>query len=336
MCEHMVAIAAMCSHMVRHGSGWFAMGFTLHGLAERPGLCQDLRRDRSAVLSLLTLFDRLSRRRLPARHTDSASAMTSLTGRTVVVLHAHPDDESIFTGATIRRLVDAGARVVLVTATCGELGGSRISLAPDETLAERRLVELEWAAERLGVARLVLLGRRDSGLPGTADNVHPGALAAADADRLARRVAQLAIAESAEALVYDDPRGIYGHPDHVAVHQMGSRAAAMVGITGYETTVDRDQLRTAGPHLVDAAARATASGYGLPTEQISVTIEASGDELAAKRSAIAAHVSQVDSRITTADGFDAAYRFEWFRRSGPAALLDVAAARPAALAAALP
>ncbi len=261
--------------------------------------------------------------------------MTSLTGRTVVVMHAHPDDESIFTGVTIRRLADAGARVVLVTATCGELGGSRIPLAADETIAERRLVELEWAAERLGVARLVLLGRRDSGLPGTADNLHPGALAAADSDRLARRIAQLAISENAEALVYDDSRGVYGHPDHVAIHRLGSRAAEMVGITGYEFTVDRDRLRSAGPHLVVAAARATAIEYGLPGEQITLTIEASPDELVAKRAAIAAHVSQIDPRITGTEGFAAAYRIEWFRRTGPASLLDEAAARPA-LAGALP
>ena len=254
--------------------------------------------------------------------------MTSLSGRTVVVLHAHPDDESIFTGATIRRLTDVGVRVVLVTATCGELGGSRIPLAADETLAERRLVELEWAAERLGVARLVFLGRRDSGMPGTADNVHPGALAAADADRLSRRVAQLALAENAEALVYDDSRGIYGHPDHVAVHHIGSRAAAMVGITGYESTIDRDRLRAAGPHLVDAAAQATAVGYGLPAEQITLTVEASSDELAAKRAAIAAHVSQVDPRVTASDRFEAAYRFEWFRRAGAVTVLDEAAAHP--------
>ena len=51
-----------------------------------------------------------------------------LRGRTVVVVHAHPDDEAIFTGATIRRLADHGARVVLVTATHGELGRPKVPL----------------------------------------------------------------------------------------------------------------------------------------------------------------------------------------------------------------
>jgi LmbE family N-acetylglucosaminyl deacetylase len=248
--------------------------------------------------------------------------ISTTSGRTVLVLHAHPDDESIFTGATIRRLADAGTRVVLVTATCGELGGTRIPLAADETLAERRLVELEWAAERLGVARLVLLGRRDSGLPDTADNVHPGALAAADTDRLARRVAQLALAERVEAIVHDDPAGIYGHPDHLAVHRIGRTAASMVGITSYESTVDRDHVRGVDTHLVHAAARATAADYGMPSAEISLTVRASAEELAAKKAAITAHSSQVDPAISDRPGFDDAYRYEWFRRTGPITVMD--------------
>lgn len=246
----------------------------------------------------------------------------SLRGRTVLVLHAHPDDEAIFTGATMRRLADAGVRVVLVTATLGEVGGSRVTLAPDELVHERRLAELEWAAERLGVARLVLLGRRDSGLPDTVDNVHPSSLAMADTDRLARRVAQLAIAQNAEAIVYDDPRGIYGHPDHLAVHQIGSKVAAMVGITGYETTVDADHLTAADGHLVQAAALSTSSTFGLPTEHITTALTATGAELAAKKDAIAAYASQVDAADLAKPGFAEAYRYEWFRRTGVLGILD--------------
>src|SRR5512141_922732 len=96
-----------------------------------------------------------------------------LDGRTVVVVHAHPDDEAIFTGATIRRLADRGARVVLVTATAGELGTPRIPLPRGQTIGDVRRRELEAAAEELGVARLVLLGRRDSGLAGWDSTEHP-------------------------------------------------------------------------------------------------------------------------------------------------------------------
>lgn len=252
----------------------------------------------------------------------------TFSGRTVLFLHAHPDDESIFTGATMRRLADVGARVVLITATCGDLGGSRVPLATDETLAERRLTELEWAAERLGVARLVLLGRRDSGLPGTPDNVHPGALAGADPDRLARRIAQVALVENAEAIVYDDANGIYGHPDHMATHRIGSRAVELLGLTGYESTVDRRHVGGVDRHLLHEAARATGAEYGLDTAEITFTVEATGAELTAKRDAIAAHTSQVDSTTLSGPGFGAAYRYEWYRRSGPVAILDEAARAP--------
>src|SRR4051812_50112783 len=83
-----------------------------------------------------------------------------LRGQTVLVLHAHPDDEAIFTGLTLRRLADAGARTVLVMATSGELGESRVPLRPGETVSQRRVAELERAAELLGGARLGLLGGR--------------------------------------------------------------------------------------------------------------------------------------------------------------------------------
>src|SRR5829696_7484070 len=78
----------------------------------------------------------------------------ALTGRTVVVLHAHPDDEAIFTAAAMHRLAARGTRVVLVTATAGELGPVLRPLRPGESLATRRRRELERACETLAVARL--------------------------------------------------------------------------------------------------------------------------------------------------------------------------------------
>ena len=68
----------------------------------------------------------------------------SVAGRTVLFLHAHPDDEAVFTAATMRRLADAGARVVLVTATAGELGTPLVRLGPGETVAAR--ASRSWSA----------------------------------------------------------------------------------------------------------------------------------------------------------------------------------------------
>src|SRR4051794_41850597 len=101
-----------------------------------------------------------------------------LRRQTVLVPHARPDDEAIFTGLTRRRLADAGARTVLVVATDGDLGGSRVPLRRGETVRQRRRAELEQGAGMLGVARLVLLGQRDPGLPRRRSGAPPPALAA--------------------------------------------------------------------------------------------------------------------------------------------------------------
>jgi LmbE family N-acetylglucosaminyl deacetylase len=245
-------------------------------------------------------------------------AARSLAGRCAVVLHAHPDDEAIFTAATVHRLARAGARVVLVTATAGELGPVLRPLRAGETLAERRRAELERAAELLGVARLVLLGHRDSGMAGWSDNAHPEALAAADVPSLARRLAGLCAAEGAEALVHYDPGGIYGHPDHVAVHRIGAAAAALAGVTGYEATVDRAARRER--HLV---VRAAAGGQvGSDPAGIATVVTADAADLAAKRAAMAAHASQVPRSAVRRSGFAAAYGREWYRRTGGPGLLD--------------
>jgi LmbE family N-acetylglucosaminyl deacetylase len=245
-------------------------------------------------------------------------------GSTVLALHAHPDDEAIFTGLTLRRLADAGARVVLVLATAGELGESRVPMAHGETIAQRRIAELEHSAELLGVSRLVLLGQRDSGLPGWTSAAHPLALAGADPRLLARRVAKLADAEGAATLIYDDTQGIYGHPDHRGAHQVGHRAAALLGATSYLVTVDREHLglHAPGGHLVHGAAEAAAVGYGRPSDEIALAVRGTEDEQASKYAAILAHASQVDPEHVPADEFTTTYGTEWFRRAGAPGLLE--------------
>ncbi|MCU1675070.1 MAG: LmbE family protein [Frankiales bacterium] len=247
-------------------------------------------------------------------------ASDRLDGRTVVMLHAHPDDEAIFTGATIRRLADRGARVVLVTATAGEMGTPR---APVRDLAATRRAELEQAAEVLGVARLVLLGRRDSGLPGWESGSHARALVRSDLQALSRTLAALAEAERAEAVVAYDADGIYGHPDHVAVHLVGRHAAALAGVTSYEATVDREHLHFAGAHLLDDAVQPTERRtYGRVTAEITTAVAATPSELAAKRAAMLAHASQIGPEALDGPEFAETYELEWFVRRGQPALLE--------------
>ena len=241
---------------------------------------------------------------------------------TVVVLHAHPDDEAIFTGATIHRLARSGVRVVLVTATAGELGVPLTRLPRGTTVGAVRRKELEAAAERLGVARLVELGYRDSGMPGSPGSGHAKALDRADYDLLAHRVAHLVESEQASALLHYDANGIYGHPDHVAVHEIGRRAVALTGVTGYEATIDHEYLHFTDRHLVegDRPRQGRPSGVGLSTVEITTAVEAHDVDLVAKLDAMELHASQ----IPPVDRTSAAgpYGLEWYVRRGAPGVLE--------------
>jgi len=250
-----------------------------------------------------------------------------ISAHTVVVLHAHPDDEAIFTGLTVRRLADAGARVVVVTATDGAAGIPRVRLVRGETLRRRRLAELERACELLGAARLVVLGHADSG-------AHPGpyrrgTLGAAEPARVAREVARVADAEGAATLVHYDPRGIYPHVDHLQVHRAGALVVGRLGLTGYEATVDAAALR-AGPRHVLQGAAGDDLDVGVPAAQISVTVRAGVADLLAKMAAMAAHASQIGPADLHPVDFAAAYGREGFvRRGAVPGVLDALDALPA-------
>jgi LmbE family N-acetylglucosaminyl deacetylase len=246
-----------------------------------------------------------------------------MSAATAVVVHAHPDDEAIFTGATIHRLTESGVRVVLVTATSGEAGEPRVALRRGETMRERRVRELERACDLLGVARLVMLGYEDSGA-----HTGPyarGSLGAAHADDVARRVTAVAASEDASAVVHYDPRGIYGHVDHVQVHRAGARAAATLGVTGYEATVDGGALqgmsRGGYEHVLHAAAGHDAD-VGVPGTAISLAVDATPRGLAAKRAAMAAHASQIGPAYVEETRFATGYAREWFVRRGAPGLLE--------------
>lgn len=164
---------------------------------------------------------------------------------TLVAFHAHPDDECLTTGGTLAKAVDDGHRVVVVYATRGEVGEVPDGLlAEGETLVERRMVEVSRSAAALGVHRVEHLGYRDSGMLGTPDNDHPDAFWQADLDEAAGRLAAVLHDEGADVLLAYDENGNYGHPDHVQVHRVGVRAAALAGTPQVlEATVSRDRFR---------------------------------------------------------------------------------------------
>src|SRR5262249_2054339 len=111
---------------------------------------------------------------------------------TLVLFHAHPDDEGITTGGTLAGAAAEGHRGALVRATPGELGEVPDgALAPGETLRDRRVVEVNDAARILGAARVAFLDYHDSGMAGEDTNTAPGAFAAADVDEAAERLAAI-------------------------------------------------------------------------------------------------------------------------------------------------
>jgi len=253
--------------------------------------------------------------------------------KTLVFLHAHPDDEALLTSGTMARASAEGQRVVLVVATDGAAGLASSSMSVD--LAARRAAELDESARVLGVHRLVRLGYADSGLHGDEEQ-QPGGpvpLCRAPLEEAAQRVADVLAEEDADVLISYDRNGGYGHPDHVRVHEIGVRAAELAYTPRvFEATIPRDVLVR--------AIKAAGKVYRFPPEFDPTSFEraysASSDIthrvdvrrfVDAKRASMAAHASQA----TADDGdrtlaaflrmpkplFRKVFGTEWYRQSRP-------------------
>lgn len=186
--------------------------------------------------------------------TDAATLLDRAT--TVVLVHAHPDDETLSTGGLIAELVARGKRVAVLTATRGEMGevvpGSLERVLTGRELADHRETEVEGACRTLGVTDGAFLGdlparapharpRRytDSGmvwldeaetLAGPGPDAGPDALSLAHPGEVAADIAAYAEHLGADLLVSYDEFGGYGHPDHVALNDPTREAADALGI----------------------------------------------------------------------------------------------------------
>ena len=141
---------------------------------------------------------------------------------TVVVFHAHPDDEALLTGGTLARLVAEGHRVVLVVACDGLVMGAA---RPDG--GTERLDELRASGRVLGASRVLHLGYADSGHGAELYPDPPGRMrfVRAPIEEAAERLVVILREERAEILVGYDPNGGYRHRDHIRVHEVAERAA---------------------------------------------------------------------------------------------------------------
>jgi LmbE family N-acetylglucosaminyl deacetylase len=260
---------------------------------------------------------------------------------TLVTFHAHPDDESLLTAGVMAKAAAEGHRVVLVVATAGEVGEAAATYRDGdrEDLGTTRRAELARSAAILGVARVVELGYRDSGSApgGVAPAVGAdGTFAAASVDEAAERLAAILREEHADVLTTYDPNGGYGHPDHLQVHAVGQRAAALANTpVVLEATINRD-LMTMGVQLAgslgyevpDDFRPATFDAWFMPASELTHAVDVRAF-LAQKRASMAAHESQ---STTSGDGtrsiavflslpdeyFAMAFGTEWFIERGRA------------------
>ncbi|MDQ0794172.1 N-acetyl-1-D-myo-inositol-2-amino-2-deoxy-alpha-D-glucopyranoside deacetylase [Streptomyces sp. B1I3] len=169
--------------------------------------------------------------------------MKDLSARRLLLVHAHPDDESINNGATMARYAAEGAHVTLVTCTLGEEGEvippdlAHLAAGRDGTLGAHRIGELAAAMREIGVTDHRFLGGpgryRDSGMMGTEQNHRPGAFWDADLDEAAGHLVEVIRSVRPQVLITYDPDGGYGHPDHIQAHRVAMRAAELAADPGY-------------------------------------------------------------------------------------------------------
>lgn len=151
--------------------------------------------------------------------------MKQQDNRRLLAVLAHPDDETFGMGGTLALYAHRGVEVSLICATRGEVG----SVSPDllqnfNDIGALREEELRCAASCLGLTDVHMLGYRDSGMPGSPDNQHPKALAAAPVDEVASRVTNLIRQIRPQVVITSDPVGGYNHPDHIAIHRATLKA----------------------------------------------------------------------------------------------------------------
>jgi LmbE family N-acetylglucosaminyl deacetylase len=157
----------------------------------------------------------------------------------LLIVFAHPDDESLFAGA-MARYARQGVRVSLACATKGEAGEiSDPSLATPANLGTMREAELRCACDQIGISDLHLLGYCDSGMDGTLENDRTTAFIQADPDEIRSKLVALMRDLRPHVVITFEPKGWYGHPDHIAAGRYTTEA--------YYLAADPAAFPAAGP-----------------------------------------------------------------------------------------
>jgi N-acetyl-1-D-myo-inositol-2-amino-2-deoxy-alpha-D-glucopyranoside deacetylase len=251
-------------------------------------------------------------------------AMTPLDHpRRLLLVHAHPDDETIGTGATMAKYAAEHALVTLVTCTLGEEGEILVPtlghLGSDQQdgLGQHRIGELAAACEALGVRDHRFLGGpgrwRDSGMMGTPQNDRPDVFWQADLDEATRALVAIVREVRPQVVVTYDENGGYGHPDHIQAHRVAVAAFDRAADPGYApetgepwqasrlyyTAFPKSVLQAGLDHLKATGATnffgvesAEDLPFGNPDDEVTTEIDAR-DHLDAKVAAMRAHATQI-------------------------------------------
>ena len=162
--------------------------------------------------------------------------LESYAGKKMLVVVAHPDDETFGMGGTLALYSHLGVEIHLICTTRGEVGevDSR-KLKGFSSVGELREHELLCAADVLRLRKVHFLGYRDSGMPGSEENDHSDAFINAPEGEAAKRIAVLIRQIQPEVMLTFDPIGGYMHPDHIAAHEATVAAFQLAGDESYKT-----------------------------------------------------------------------------------------------------
>ncbi|WP_148613697.1 N-acetyl-1-D-myo-inositol-2-amino-2-deoxy-alpha-D-glucopyranoside deacetylase [Nocardioides rubriscoriae] len=258
--------------------------------------------------------------------------MTQTPAQRLLLVHAHPDDESIGQGATMAKYAAEGRGVTLVTCTAGEMGEilvpelEHLAADQEDKLGEHRRGELADAMAALGVTDHRFLGGfgrfRDSGMKWhadgyaiAADDIHDNAFWRADLTEAADLLVEVIREVRPQVLVTYDQFGGYGHPDHIQAHRVATYAAALAAVPSYRTdlgeawdiakiywgAMSESRMRAGLRALRDAGDTTSFEGmdpdgplphFVTPDENLSAVVDAE-DHVDKKMAALAAHKTQI-------------------------------------------
>jgi N-acetyl-1-D-myo-inositol-2-amino-2-deoxy-alpha-D-glucopyranoside deacetylase len=257
-----------------------------------------------------------------------------MTDRRILLVHAHPDDECIGTGATMARYVDEGVGVTLVTCTAGEMGEvlvpalSHLAFEEKGGLGDHRRGELDEAMKVLGVTDHRFLGGfgrfHDSGMAWHADGhavaaeeLPDNAFWTADLNEAADELVKVIREVRPQVLVTYDQFGGYGHPDHIQAHRVAMYAAQLAAAPSYKrelgephdiakiywTAMSESRMRASLRALRESGDTETFKGmepdgklppFVTPDELISARVDGS-KTVQRKMDALAKHDTQVET-----------------------------------------